>query len=315
VKIYCPFCGIANVPGVSTCRACGTALPVHDDSIAAPGGVDHAFVPAQHPVQAGARSATNASGQPFPQAPHQVWPTYDGNRDGVAAPGAFLGGYESSPIQAPCAPSSNGLGDPVKPIGPYNGAYPAQYRPIPPASTGNQYLAGDPRAYYQADAIAPADPYGGAYSDPFAIARTDGAGGLPACPYPLADVGTRLGAYILDVVALTVPLFVLASLATAIASPFLASTVALLFLLAPALYFVSCWANGGQTLGYRALGLRLVRTDGSQPGVGSAIARCIGLGLCLFMLVPGVLGLLWMLWDDRKQGWHDKMGDTVVVKS
>jgi len=87
----------------------------------------------------------------------------------------------------------------------------------------------------------------------------------------------------------------------------------------PAVYFVACWANGGQTLGYRALGLKLVRTDGSQPGVGSAIARCLGIMICLIMLIPGVipgaLGFLWMLWDDRKQALHDKMGDTLVVKT
>jgi uncharacterized RDD family membrane protein YckC len=124
-----------------------------------------------------------------------------------------------------------------------------------------------------------------------------------------------LGAYILDCIALAVPLFVVAGMAAVTASETLASMALLLSFFGPALYFVACWANGGQTLGYRALGLRLVRTDGSQPGAGSAIARFIGVALCAFMFVPGLLGMLWMLWDDRRQGWHDKMGDTVVVKT
>jgi uncharacterized RDD family membrane protein YckC len=27
------------------------------------------------------------------------------------------------------------------------------------------------------------------------------------------------------------------------------------------------------------------------------------------------LGLLWVLWDPQKQGWHDKMAGTVVVRA
>jgi uncharacterized RDD family membrane protein YckC len=117
----------------------------------------------------------------------------------------------------------------------------------------------------------------------------------------------------LDALALSVPSFILMGLAAA-ASTALATLALMLLLLGPALYFVACWANGGQTLGYRALGLKLVRTDGSQPGTGSAIARCLGLMMCLTM-IPGVLGIMWMLWDDRKQALHDKMSDTLVVKA
>jgi uncharacterized RDD family membrane protein YckC len=132
---------------------------------------------------------------------------------------------------------------------------------------------------------------------------------------PLADVGTRLGAYVLDCLAMAVPLALLVAISGATASPAVVLLTSLLFIFGPALYFIACWANGGQTLGYRALGLRLVRTDGSQPGLGSAIARCVGIALCFLMFIPGMIGLLWMLWDDKKQGWHDKMADTVVVRS
>ncbi len=119
----------------------------------------------------------------------------------------------------------------------------------------------------------------------------------------------------LDAMALTVPWFVLTGLAAATASTLLTAMSLMVMFFGPALYFIACWASGGQTLGYRALGLKLVRTDGSQPGVGSAIARCLGIMICLFMLVPGALGLLWMLWDDRRQALHDKMADTLVVKT
>jgi uncharacterized RDD family membrane protein YckC len=127
----------------------------------------------------------------------------------------------------------------------------------------------------------------------------------------------RLGAFMLDSLALSVPWFILMGLAAATTSTTLAALTLLAMFFGPALYFVACWANGGQTLGYRALGLRLVRTDGSQPGVGSAIARCLGIMICLSMLIPlvGILGFMWMLWDERKQTLHDKMGDTLVVRT
>jgi uncharacterized RDD family membrane protein YckC len=58
-----------------------------------------------------------------------------------------------------------------------------------------------------------------------------------------------------------------------------------------------------------------VRSDGSQPGVGSAIARFLAVCIGSFFFFPGLLSALWMLWDNKKQTWADKIGDTMVVKS
>jgi len=33
------------------------------------------------------------------------------------------------------------------------------------------------------------------------------------------------------------------------------------------------------------------------------------------VFIPLVLGFLWVGWDARKQGWHDKLAGTVVIKS
>jgi uncharacterized RDD family membrane protein YckC len=89
-----------------------------------------------------------------------------------------------------------------------------------------------------------------------------------------------------------------------------------LSVLVPPVYFVACWASTGRTVGYKALGLQLVRSDGSQPGVGSAIARFLATCICFFFFIfPSILSALWMLWDSKKQTWADKIGDTVVVKS
>ncbi len=67
----------------------------------------------------------------------------------------------------------------------------------------------------------------------------------------------------------------------------------------------------GQTLGKRALGVRVVDFDsaGSVPmsrAMGRSLARTFVSGLLM-------LGFLWMLWDSQEQTWHDKLTRTTVV--
>jgi uncharacterized RDD family membrane protein YckC len=67
----------------------------------------------------------------------------------------------------------------------------------------------------------------------------------------------------------------------------------------------------GQTLGKRALGIRVIDFGGGGPiGYGRGFLRNIA--KILSGLVFG-LGYFWMLWDKEKQTWHDKIAGTVVV--
>lgn len=76
-------------------------------------------------------------------------------------------------------------------------------------------------------------------------------------------------------------------------------------------YYVSLEGGPtGQTLGKRVLGIKVVRTSGGPLGGGVAFLRY--LGHIPSSLVFG-LGYLWMLWDDERQTWHDKIAATVVV--
>ncbi len=78
-------------------------------------------------------------------------------------------------------------------------------------------------------------------------------------------------------------------------------------------YLTACWSflGGGQTLGMRLFGLRVVSTDGSPIGLGAAIMRWVGIVISAALLL---LGLVWIAVDPRKQGWHDKLAGTVVVR-
>jgi uncharacterized RDD family membrane protein YckC len=77
------------------------------------------------------------------------------------------------------------------------------------------------------------------------------------------------------------------------------------------LYFPVFWGTRGQTPGMMPLGLQVRRPDGSRIGLGRAFLRLLGL---VIAAIPFYLGLIWAGFDSRKQGWHDKIADTVVVR-
>lgn len=77
-----------------------------------------------------------------------------------------------------------------------------------------------------------------------------------------------------------------------------------------AVYVISLWLLVDKTLGQALLGLRVLRVDGRPLTFGPALRRVLGYYVSFFALF---MGFLWILIDDRRQGWHDKIADTVVV--
>lgn len=68
----------------------------------------------------------------------------------------------------------------------------------------------------------------------------------------------------------------------------------------------------GATPGKMALGLVVVNTElGKISFIKAALRETIGRFLAV--LVIG-LGYLWIIWDEKKQGWHDKIAGTLVVE-
>ena len=77
------------------------------------------------------------------------------------------------------------------------------------------------------------------------------------------------------------------------------------------LYFWSSYGHG-QTLGNRALGIRVVKTTGTELTLTDAFIRYVGLILSCIVLF---IGVIWVAFDPNKQGWHDKIASTYVVKA
>ena len=60
------------------------------------------------------------------------------------------------------------------------------------------------------------------------------------------------------------------------------------------------------------MNIKVARTDGAPLTIGTGVVRYIGF---LLSTVVIFLGVLWVLWDPNKQGWHDKIANTVVVRA
>jgi uncharacterized RDD family membrane protein YckC len=76
-------------------------------------------------------------------------------------------------------------------------------------------------------------------------------------------------------------------------------------------YGALMWKLKGTTVGGIIFNLRVVRTDARDIEWETAIVRALS---CFLSLVPAGLGFFWMLFDNNRQTWHDKIAGTIVVR-
>ncbi len=76
-------------------------------------------------------------------------------------------------------------------------------------------------------------------------------------------------------------------------------------------YFSAMWTWRGSTVGGTVLGLKVVRVDGHPLTFTVALVRALAAGFSIIVLF---LGFLWIAWDLDKQGWHDRIAGTVVLR-
>ena len=83
-------------------------------------------------------------------------------------------------------------------------------------------------------------------------------------------------------------------------------------LLIDLVYFVGFWTWRGQSPGMIPFNMRIVlAADGGKVDVVRSLLRYVGLIISIAILF---LGVIWVAFDRRKQGWHDKIAGTVVVR-
>ena len=74
---------------------------------------------------------------------------------------------------------------------------------------------------------------------------------------------------------------------------------------------VYCWVRFRGTPGKLLLGCQLIDADSRQPlSIARAIQRYLAY---LASALPLMLGFLWIAFDRRKQGFHDKIAHSIVI--
>ena len=71
------------------------------------------------------------------------------------------------------------------------------------------------------------------------------------------------------------------------------------------------WTWKGTTVGGIVLKLQVIRGDGGPLTFLVALVRALA---GAFSIVVLFLGFFWIAWDRDKQGWHDKVAGTIVVR-
>jgi uncharacterized RDD family membrane protein YckC len=234
--------------------------------------------------------------------------------------------------ESPESPPPAERGDPpIHPPPPGQGAQPRGQnqgdRPIYPPPPGQ----GDPPP--QSPQQTPGAPYQPAPQQP-PPTHPIPQGDLPTYRTrpsgPRASFGRRLVALILDGLVVGIPLALVIGLLAALllgdvrtqpdgtvvegTGEIVAFSIitTLLSITIWVLYFTLMEGSAsGQTVGKRAMGIRVIRFDTGGPlGYPRALGRNLARLLSAWIFY---LGYFWMLWDPERQTWHDKISTTVVV--
>jgi uncharacterized RDD family membrane protein YckC len=122
---------------------------------------------------------------------------------------------------------------------------------------------------------------------------------------PRASFGRRFVAWLVDVILLGIVIGVIQAVTERLVADLVGFAIGLLY------YSYLEGSNSGQTIGKRALGIRVIDFGTGGPiGFGRAVIRYLGR---IVSTIPCFLGYFWMLWDKERQCWHDKFANDVVV--
>ena len=141
----------------------------------------------------------------------------------------------------------------------------------------------------------------------------------------------RFIAFIIDVIVLAVIVGILTAIGIVefSVSEEASTTDGLIQAIIVVAYYVILTVAFGATLGKMAMGMKVVDRDGNKAGAGlvlirEVIARALGALLASVVgagigeavgLAVAIIIVIMILFDERRQGLHDKIGGTFVVKA
>lgn len=127
----------------------------------------------------------------------------------------------------------------------------------------------------------------------------------PEAASTAAGFWVRLAAWIIDMVVLAVAILIFGSALLAVSD-----LAAIVWWIVPFVYFTVC-NKFGVSAGKAAFDLRIVSTRGRTVSWPRAVLRSL---FWLLGFVAIGLGLAFIGWQERKQGWHDMIAETEVIR-
>jgi len=129
----------------------------------------------------------------------------------------------------------------------------------------------------------------------------------------------RVAAALIDsvlVIAVTTPLVMFlyghVSMDGSVESLTASSSDLFINLVLPAAAIIIFWITKQATPGKMVFGAKVVdAATGGPLSVGQSIGRYLGYYVAM---LPLFMGFFWVGFDPRKQGWHDKLAGTVVIR-
>lgn len=322
--MYCIHCGTKNPEDSKFCYRCGTAIVAPPASVtpnlpppvsvpptnypyppATP--TNYPYPPSNYPTQTSAVPSNYPASPPSESSTNYPYPLPPTTRDNHYSPPAAPAHFNPSPPNAAPLTNTNGyvpVPAPAYPPLPYNNLPVGYPHPLLLGAVGlPSTIMTNPQDYYSY-----ADPQGRVK-----LARRIG-------------FWQRFAAMLIDFIIILIPVFVISTIyalslsqsellsisrrETTLNIPSWLSLVVDLLGLA---YFYVLTLNGGQTLGKRAMRIKIIRLDGQKPDwITSALRQFLGYTLST---IPFLLGFIWAGWDAQKQAWHDKLARTLVVDS
>jgi uncharacterized RDD family membrane protein YckC len=140
---------------------------------------------------------------------------------------------------------------------------------------------------------------------------------------PLASWGRRVGGFFIDLAVLIASYVPTITWAVSTHDPVTdeisddaALVLGLQIIFLPSLYSWVMLGIWGQTVGKMAVGIAVRRGADAHPiGFARALGRVASVFVLGILSIPLLLSYLWPLWDSRNQTLHDKMANTIVVRT
>ena len=123
---------------------------------------------------------------------------------------------------------------------------------------------------------------------------------------------TFIDAFLLSIILLPLTMMVYGDLTWKREGLILGSADFLINYVLPFVATILFWLYKSATPGKMVLNIKVVDADtGEKLSVGQSIGR-------YFAYIPAMailmIGIIWVVFDKRKQGWHDKLAKTVVIR-